>query len=110
MSVSTMFQVQRTLSKAQAIPLVGPVVFSPVKAVVSLAQIIAGVAGTILFGTVGFFTDSPSILKPLGHSIGHMGMGLTSFVYSGINMATLGLFGISMEGLFSKDFEKISFA
>ena len=110
MTLPAMFNVQRALSKAQALLIIGPICVSPVKAIVSLAQTIAGIAGTILCGAGLFLTRSEMFGKPLANSVGHIGLGMVSLLYSGVNMCTLGLFGLSVESFAYKQIDQISLA
>lgn len=107
-SLGSTFEAQRRLSSAQAIPVLG-VAVSVVKGVLSLVQIIAGIAGTILFGSLAFgalltsnermrsFSDC--MVNYAGQSILHAGLGILSFIYSGVNIATLGLAAYRFEKL-----------
>lgn len=95
--IIAMVYIQRNLSQAQATPIVGPLVVSPVKGVVSLAQIIVGIAGTILFGTLALLSWNDTMFKYAAKSLGHVGIGFTGFVYSISNFISLGLVGYRIE-------------
>lgn len=95
---------QSGLSKLQAIPLVGPVVFSPVKATLSNTQIIVGLA-------VGIFSQVAAISMALVgerrearyfSGISSCGFaetfkGIGSLFYACVNMATFGIVGLCVE-------------
>ena len=92
-------ETQDFLSRNQTICLIGPFVFSPVKALVSIAQIIGGVA-YLLFSLVAavIFSERRKILKDsVIAALRNIGLGLLSLAYSIANFATLGLFGSCFE-------------
>ena len=95
-----MFHIQRRLSFAQAIPIVGPLIFSPMKAMVSTAQIIAGIAGSIIFSLGFCLTESPASREGLKNSGIHVMMRLTSLSYSAVNFFSYGIIGFTMEYIF----------
>lgn len=95
---------QTNLSRLQAIPVVGPVVFSPAKAVLSTAQMVAGLAVGILFGaaatTCGIlglhpFAAGAGIISLHGFASSISGFG--SLFYACANIATLGVLGLTCE-------------
>lgn len=91
-------QAQRTLSILQAAPFVGPFVFSPIKAVVSLAQMIMGVALTIIGAYLTVINPSWQSSKEVIESgVNHVFSGCLSMIYSLTNIATCGLAGLSFE-------------
>lgn len=98
------YEAQRTLSKAQTIPLFGPALVSPVKAFCSLVETIAALAVTILFGTLTFITENPTIFLITTNAVLHAGLGLFGLGYSIANIVTLGLVGLSFEYGMDKDF------
>ena len=74
---------------------------SPIKAVVSLAEIVGGVVGAI-FCALGYcFSGSESILKSLNNCGLHITYGIGGLLYSTINMLSLGIIGLIGEA--SKD-------
>lgn len=111
------YWIQRFLSKAQAIPLVGPLLFSPIKLLVSILvftfslgtyTIVAGpiLAIYLLFGiTKSFFLDGilDKVLKGCSFyfMIGGIGM-----IYSLSNFATLGILGYMIESGVEKEINK----
>lgn len=97
-SIKGAYDIQRTLSRAQATPIVG-VAVSVVKSAVSLVEIIVGVAGTIFFSAMSFLTLDKEMASYAFKSMLHTGLGLSSFIYSGINMATLGFAGFALKKL-----------
>lgn len=99
-SVEKMYDAQRRLSFAQSVPIVGPLIFSPVKAIVSTAQIIAGLASAIFWG-IGFcLTEDYFISSRLQEATIHVGMGCGSLAYSFVNFVTYGLVGFTAEWIF----------
>ena len=98
MSVSGCYSVQRSLSTGQAIPVVGPLVVSPIKAVFSVAQLIAGIAGSILFGTLAIVSNFTRPLDEIAFkSLQHAGLGLIGLMYSVSNMLSLGIVAYRFE-------------
>lgn len=97
MTALDMMSIQRDLSQSQSIPVVGPICISPIKAVVSIAQIIAGLAGTILFGPIAYFTHNNELALLSVHSFLYLGTGIIGLLYSVTNMLTLGILGLSIE-------------
>lgn len=91
------WSVQRSLSKAQATPIVGPLLVSPIKALVSVAELIVGIAGSILFGTLAVLTFNDYLGGKAVESLGHAGLGLLSLMYSISNILSLGLVGYRFE-------------
>ncbi|MEI8364859.1 MAG: hypothetical protein WCF65_00415 [Parachlamydiaceae bacterium] len=98
--------VQRGLSVAQAVPVVGPIAFSPCKAILSVAQLVTGLAKTIFFGTFALSSlvfKLPKITVWCGErtSEGVRGVfnGTCSLIYSSANLLTLGIVGFTCEGL-----------
>lgn len=116
--MSIINDLQRNLSVAQqALPIVSPLVVSPVKAVVSIAQIIYGIARATFFGVATlsayslniFFNDNYKISNAtalLGEQMGY-GMldqinGTCSLIYSLSNLFTLGVTGFVCERIWSE--------
>ena len=98
---------QRSLSIAQAVPVIGPILVSPVKALVSTAEIIMGIAQTTLCGT-GFLVCLTlkvpgSVFFGEQSLIGayHMLSGTGSLAYSLANFLTFGMTGIFIESTLS---------
>lgn len=96
-SVEFVYEIQRTLSKAQSTPIVGPLFVSPVKALVGLAQFVTGFALTIINGSLASVFNNRTIDENFKSSLMHTGVGLASLGYSLVNMITLGMFGHSIE-------------
>ncbi len=97
MAVGTMYNIQRSLSEAQAFPVVGPLVVSPIKAVVSVAHLIVGLAGSILFGTFAILSGNKTLSKMAFKSFAHTGLGLVGLAYSVGNFLTLGILAYKIE-------------
>lgn len=96
-TLASMGNCQRAMSRAAAIPIVGPIFVSPVKGLVSLAQMVAGLAGAIFFGSLSVCLKNDWYVETGLVAIGHVGMGALGFVYSVSNIATLGLAPIQFE-------------
>ena len=93
--------IQRNLSKAQAFPVLGFIIASPVKATVSVVQIVAsGVLGGVSFGC-GLFGNSKS-MDFAAKSLGCNFDGWVSLGYSAANIISLGILGIIVESQFVK--------
>lgn len=97
MTISQSWEFQRCLSRAQAIPAVGFLLVSPVKALVSLVQLIVGIAGSILFGVLLAITLNPCIFRITMTSLGYSAMGLFDFLYSVSNFVSFGLVAYRVE-------------
>lgn len=103
--------IQNKLSHLQAIPVAGPLIFSPVKTLISTAQIVAGLGAGILFGataTTTLLAFGPNkVWKRLfeasfeGFWLSTKGFG--SLCYACGNMATLGLLGMSVRQITPSD-------
>lgn len=96
-------QLQTGLSKLQAIPVVGPSIFSPCKALLSTAQMIVGLAYGVLFGFVGTSAavlGLNKIAQPILHvaseALAEAVLGFGSLFYACSNMATLGILGLTV--------------
>lgn len=95
---------QRNLSVAQAFPVVGPIVVSPTKAIVSLAQVITGFSKAVFFGTGVVISFTFRLEKALVHCLKQSGNGFLeifngtcSLSYSLANICTLGMTGFFCE-------------
>jgi len=96
--MSGMNEIQRSLSILQAVPLAGPICVSPIKAGVSLAQIIAGVAVTVFSLALSpFFSREFGCGKAAMEGLSMAGDGVLSFSYSIVNMLSLGIIGMVAE-------------
>lgn len=96
-SVRIMWDVQREMSRAQTISVIGPLFVSPVKAMVSVAQIVGGLAMTILLGSAAVITrDYWFVLKSV-ESMAHVAEGAFGFSYAMINLCTFGVAGALTE-------------
>lgn len=97
-------QTQRALSVLQAVPVIGPLVFSPVKMGFSLAEMISGLAIGIIFGIGATISDAigaKSVSRGLGSialtGFRHSITGFGSLFYASSNLATLGIVGAFCE-------------
>jgi hypothetical protein len=105
-TLGPVYELQQELSRAQAIPVAGLVV-SGVKSTLSLVEIVVGIAATIFFSSLAIvsgFTFNKSMrsfsdcMTNYGsQSLLHVGLGISSFIYSGINIASLGLAAYTIE-------------
>lgn len=96
----TMNRIQDCLSSYQSCYfLISPVIVSPVKAVVSLAQLVTGVAFTIIFGVPFFFTGGETLGKWTMSMSNHAASGLRNLIYSVLNFVTVGRIGSVVENL-----------
>jgi hypothetical protein len=98
---------QRTLSKAQAIPVVGFLLASPVKALFSTLEFIVGIAATIFFGTGAVLILNDKLAGYAWKALQHAGLGLTGICYSIGNVLSLGLLGYRIESIVAQIPEKI---
>ncbi|MBA3603676.1 MAG: hypothetical protein H0W50_08560 [Parachlamydiaceae bacterium] len=89
--------IQQYLSQSQAIPVIGPLLVSPLKAVISAVQFVAGSALALISATFGSFFRSPSTMKFAATSGLHAGLGLLSLCYSLANIVSLGILGFYLE-------------
>ena len=98
--------IQSGLSKLQTLPIIGPIVFSPAKIMVSVAQMIAGFATGIIAGVIATTLDRLGLhnrnLTNESYSIAFNGFkgavfGFVSVFYACGNMATLGMLGQFVE-------------
>lgn len=90
-----LYDCQEALTEFQAIPIIGPVIVSPIKATLSCAVIVSGLAVSIIFGALSVLpTESKEWYGQVAcESIGFVGLcGVLSLLSSVVNMATLGLF------------------
>jgi hypothetical protein len=106
-NAGTLYELQRNLSVAQASPILGPLIVSPAKALVSVAEIIIGIAIAVLFGVFSLlfilFHQNDALswtATQTAYGLGNVGLGVTSLIYSVANMGTLGLFGYAVENLY----------
>lgn len=92
--------IQKKLSDLQTIPVAGPFVVSPVKIVVSVAQMVAGLTSGIFFGMLatsasihGIRMIPKSFSETSMHGFLESALGFGSLLYASANMATLGILG-----------------
>lgn len=86
---------QKGMSRAQAYPLVGPFIVSPVKALISIVQTIVCLVGVIFLGLLSIPFKTP---RDGGLLAGYYTVsGLISFSYSVINILSLGILGYKVE-------------
>ena len=98
-SLSTPFSqdMQNILSMGQAIPVVGPICVSPVKAIASVGQTIVAIAASILFGSLALLTNNKTLDHIYIRSQKNVNSGICHLAYSIINMLTLGIVGFKKE-------------
>jgi len=95
---------QKKLNILQALPIVGPVVFSPIKALVSKVQIIASVTLGVSFGCESICASMQGMKQTAEHYDKHLVKsfnaaieGAVNFLYASINFATFGIVGMCVE-------------
>lgn len=88
---------QKELSRAQAIPILGPLVSVP-KMLVSIVEIFGGVYGGAFFATASLLTFEPWCQEKTVECIFHARDGLIGFFYSILNMNTIGVAAYVIEG------------
>lgn len=101
--LATMYNAQRELSAAQVTPIVGPLLVSPCKALVSAAQAIIGLAGAILFATLTVVSSSDWSTRLFVDATQQVALGIAAFGYSVMNMVTLGFAGYKLEQLLAEE-------
>lgn len=89
--------VQRVLSIGQAIPIIGPVVISPIKLLVSIIEFVVAGSFALLAGTYGATFKDNSASEFAGRSLELMIFSPFSMLYSIGNMISLGLLGLAVE-------------
>ncbi len=103
-SVQGMLDFQRGMSKAQATPLVGFAIISPIKAVVSLVQIAVGLVFAVICAIFSAFTGGcgtpcgKGFTKGACTSMAHAGLGMISLTYSIVNILSFGIASLVLEG------------
>lgn len=102
MVTSTIKNIQNDLSFYQAIPLVGPVIVSPIKALASTVQIVVSFVTAMIFGTVALFAElinnsNKRFSQDMNKSLNVTFDGIKHLLYAKINMLTLGIFGLIVE-------------
>ncbi len=102
----TMYSLQRSLSSAQATPIVGPIFVSPVKAVVSTGQLITGLAIGILFGSACVAYQNGTCARASLTGFSHAGHGIMSLMYSIANMLSFGTVGFAIESTISNSSQR----
>ena len=99
-----MYDCQRSLDKAQAMPVVGFIFVSPIKAIVSAVEFVIGFALTIIgaLGTLLHLCFTGKFSDSLSHftwtAMKEAGLGLLGIAYSVCNILTLGILGYRIEG------------
>ena len=89
--------VHRFLDKAQAVPLVGPVLASPVKTIVSIAQIVIAIAATVFLRVLLSFRQNRTLIQLSLKQSFQILQGIEGLISSTINMITLGYAGYKNE-------------
>lgn len=84
--------IQARLSEAQSKCIVGPLFVSPVKAVVSVAEVAGGLAMAAIAGVAGgVCCGNETLLNISSKGFGLVGEGLVGIISSVFNVATLGV-------------------
>lgn len=102
LTIKIAWDVQNALSEAQTNPIGGPFLISPIKAVLSLAELIAGFAIFVLFGTLTIVAHNKILGAITAEAALHTGLGLIHFAYSLSNIISLGVVGCFIEDLTNK--------
>jgi len=92
-----MRRVQSKLSEFQAVPVVGPLIGSPIKATVSTVQAVAGLGAAIILAPVAAVTKNEKVIDYTCESFGQCGYGVMGLAYSIANIVTLGILGYKVE-------------
>lgn len=107
---SSIDQLQRALSIAQAVPFFGPLIVSDIKSCVSLAQVVMGAALTVFGICKGYISSSVldgERIKVEG--MHHLYQGCGSLLYSMVSKATFGLAGFVIEVIrYTKSFTAVT--
>lgn len=90
-------QLQRALSIAQAVPFFGPLIVSDIKAMVSVAQVVIGVSLTVFGFCKNFYKPSLEAERIKIEGMHNLYQGCGSLLYSVVNKATVGLAGFVVE-------------
>lgn len=96
-TLAPIYFLQRALSVSQAIPVVG-IVPGLIKAALSVAELVAGVALTI-FGMPLAACEFKLGYWMFKEGGSHLELGLKALLYSGVNVVTLGFSGLIVETL-----------
>ncbi len=95
----TMQNVQNCLSRFQATPLIGPFIGSPLKALLSAAELVTALALSVIFGALFTVTGNKTLGDWTMSMNRHVGLGITGLIYSVVNFLSLGLIGHRVENL-----------
>ncbi len=95
-SVVESFQSQ--LTKSQAIPVVGFLIVSPIKAFLSLVEIVVSIAVAILLGAAAVLSFDNDLVKMTCKILTYTGSGFYNFAISIANIVTLGLLANRLAG------------
>ena len=95
--IEPLCSLQRVFSKAQIIPLIGPIVVSPVKAIVGLVEIVAGSVLGLLSGVFGTIFLSRPLLGCSVTSLKIACHGALSVIYAVGNLLSLSILGWIVE-------------
>jgi len=89
--------IQEDLTKVQALPLIG-MAFSPVKAVVSVAQVVSGVTASFFLTCLGIFAANRALLDFAEQVlIQNAREGISNLFYAIANLATFTIAGFCFE-------------
>lgn len=91
------FKMQRSLSVGHALPVIGPFVVSPIKAIISLVEAIIGITGAIFLSIPGYLFGNQTLQNWTTHALDQAALGGLSFTYSMANMLSLGILGLIVE-------------
>jgi len=100
-SLDQMYKYQRWLAIGQAVPLVGPLFASPVKALMSTAQLVVGAVSALFFEFKSrqYADEAAHRFAVIGTN--HFLMGSVGLIYSLINIRFFGYPALTIEVLFN---------
>ena len=96
-SLKVSYKIQRGLGWLQSGYVVGPLVVSPVKALISTAEVIVALASVIFLSVAAFVMDDSSYMSRTLIPIVHIQHGLLNVVYSISNILTFGALSRKIE-------------
>lgn len=101
-TIDVMNQVHDKLSTLQALPLVGPIIFSPIKGVVGISQAVVSCALGALFVLASILTcgQIDALKNGAAISLAHVVLGMSAAGYALLNIATLGIAGCIFSDLY----------
>jgi hypothetical protein len=96
-SLESMIDIQKSLNKWQTTFLVGPLVVSPIKAVISTAELVAGLVSAIFFGFFTVVLCNRHLGSGTIEALEHAFIGAIELLYSLGNVISLGFLSNKLE-------------